>query len=139
MPMRYRRLGYRYTMIQRGTWSVTPAPWAADVLNLLLPSARWSPDVDICETPSGIEVVVDLAGVQEDDVEVRLFDDALVVQGQRHLPACEEGSVYHAVGIQQGPFRLELPLPALVDAVSVRARYERGLLRISLRKQEARG
>ncbi len=136
--MRYRRLGYRYTIIQRSTWPPAPAPWGVGVLSLLLGRARWSPDADVCETPVAIEVVVDLAGVEEDEVDVQLFDNALVVEGQRHLPGCEQGAVYHAVGVRQGPFRLELPLPAPVDTDDVHARYERGLLRITLRKQEAR-
>jgi HSP20 family molecular chaperone IbpA len=42
--------------------------------------------------------------------------------------------VFHAAGVRQGPFRLELPLPAPVDPDGVEARYERGLLRIALRK-----
>ena len=37
--------------------------------------------------------------------------------------------MYHAVSIRQGPFRLELPLAAPVDAERVEVRYERGLLR----------
>jgi HSP20 family molecular chaperone IbpA len=45
--------------------------------------------------------------------------------------------VFHAAGVRQGPFRLELPLPAAIDANRVEARYERGLLRIALPK--ARG
>jgi HSP20 family protein len=82
--------------------------------------------------------VVDLAGVDEDHLEVQLFEDALVIDGHRHPPVCEPETVYHAAGIRRGPFRLELPLPASVDAEDVEALYERGLLRITIRKQEAR-
>ena len=42
--------------------------------------------------------------------------------------------MYHAAGIRQGPFRVELPLPAPVDPEHVETRYEHGLLRISLHK-----
>jgi HSP20 family molecular chaperone IbpA len=134
--VRYRRLGYRYTMIHRGSWPVMPTPWSGDVLNLLLGRAHWRPDADVCETALAVEIVVDLAGVEEDDLEVQLFEDALVVEGRRQPPVCKPETVYHAAGIRQGPFRLELPLPARVDASDVEARYERGLLRITIRKQE---
>lgn len=132
--MRYRRVSYRYTLVmQRGlVWPLPLAPWGADLASTL--PGRWRPNADMCETPARIDVVVDLAGVDEEDVEVQLFDDALVVEGQRALPVCEEGSVYHAAGIRQGPFRLELPLPAPVDPSNVEARYDRGLLRIALKK-----
>ena len=83
--------------------------------------------------------MVDLAGVEEDDLEVQLFEDMLVVEGRRRLPSCQEGAVYHAVGIRQGPFRVELPLPAPVDAERVEARYDRGLLRITLPKRAEAG
>jgi HSP20 family molecular chaperone IbpA len=42
---------------------------------------------------------------------------------------------YHAAGVRQGPFRVELPLPAPVDGERVEALYDRGLLRISLPKR----
>ncbi len=62
-----------------------------------------------------------------------------VVEGRRLLPSCQEGAVYHAAGIRQGPFQLELPLPAPVDAERVEARYDRGLLRITLPKRAEAG
>ena len=73
---------------------------------------RWRPDADTYETATTVEIMVDLAGVEEDDLEVQLFEDVLVVEGRRRLPSCQEGAVYHAVGIRQGPFRVELALPA---------------------------
>ena len=95
---------------------------------------RWQPAVDVFESEKAIVVRVELAGVTSGDVRVSLDGEWLVIQGERRLGACEEGVVYHAAGIRQGPFRLELPLPAAVDPAGVEARYERGLLRIALRK-----
>jgi HSP20 family molecular chaperone IbpA len=101
--------------------------------------ARWRPDADAYETATTIEITVDLAGVEEEDFEVQLFEDVVVVEGHRRLPACDEGAVYHAAGIRQGPFQVALPLPAPVAPEGVQARYERGLLRLSLPKRaEAR-
>jgi HSP20 family molecular chaperone IbpA len=89
----------------------------------------------VAETTRSIEVTVDLAGVDEDDFEVQLFDNGLVVEGRRHLPSSGEDAVYHAAGIPQGFFRLELPLPARIDPERVEARYERGLLHVTLPKR----
>jgi len=97
--------------------------------------AGWRPATDVAETTRSIEVTVDLAGVDEDDFEVQLFDNGLVVEGRRHLPSCGEDAVYHAAGIPQGFFRLELPLPARIDPERVEARYERGLLHVTLPKR----
>ena len=134
MAMRYRRLSYRYTMVVRSRpgWPSGDI-WPSDRLR---PLARvgWQPDTDVYESVSAIEVVIDLAGVDEDDVEIQLFEDALVVEGRRQLPSCSEGALYHTAGIRQGPFQVEVRLAAPVDAGRVEARYDRGLVRITLPK-----
>jgi HSP20 family protein len=137
--MRYRRLSYRYAVVVRSgqTWPFGDF-WQGDRLRPLV-QPHWRPDADMVETPTTIEMVVDLAGVAEDDFEVQLFEDVLVVEGRRQLPSCQEGGVYHAAGIRQGPFRVELPLPARVDHERVEARYDRGLLRITLPKHVEAG
>jgi HSP20 family protein len=133
--MRYRRLHYRYAVVVR-----SGQPWPFGELSPIdrlrpLVEPHWRPDADTYETSATVEIIVDLAGVDEDDYEVQLFEDALVVEGRRRLPACQAGAVYQAAGIRQGPFRVELPLPAPVDPDQVDARYDRGLLRITLPKR----
>ncbi|SRR6266508_2718923 len=133
--MRYRRLRYRYAMLVRAgqAWPLGDV-WQSERMRLLV-QGRWRPDADTYETVSTVEVIVDLAGVDEDDIDVQLFEDALVVEGRRELPSCADDAMYHAAGVRRGPFRLELPLPAPVDAERVQTRYERGLLRITMPKR----
>ena len=99
--MRYRRLSYRYAMVVGSgqTWPRFGELWQSGLVRLLVP-AGWRPDADTFETAATVEVIVDLPGVDEDDVEVQLFEDALVVEGQRRLPGCEEAVVYHAANIR---------------------------------------
>ena len=131
--MRYRRLSYRYAIVVRtGQWPFGDI-WQSERLRLLV-QPHWRPDVDTYETASTVEIVVDLAGVDEDDVEVQFFEDVLVVSGRRPLPPSQEGAVYQTAGIRRGPFQVEVPLPTSVDAERVEARYDRGLIRISLPK-----
>jgi HSP20 family molecular chaperone IbpA len=111
--------------------------WPSDPLRLLV-HTRWRPDADTYETATTVEMTVDLAGVDEEDFEVQLFEDVLVVEGRRRLPSCHEGAVYHTAGIRQGPFRVELPLPTPIDPERVETRYERGMLGISLGKRAMR-
>ena len=133
--MRYRRLGYRYTMVMT---TGDPAPFVEFFRvggpGVMLARPQWRPEADVYETSAAIVVVVELAGVDEDAFEVLLFEDALVLEGHRRIQGCEEGGVYHAVGIRQGPFRLEVRLPVPVDGERVQAQYERGLLSIRLPK-----
>jgi HSP20 family molecular chaperone IbpA len=137
--MRYRHLSYRYTMMvgPGQDWPIGDF-WPGDRPRLLV-QGRWRPDADTYETPTTIEIRVDLAGVDEDDFEVQLFDDVLVVTGHRQLPVRDGGAVYHEAGIRQGPFQVALPLPAPVVPDGVEAHYERGLLRITLPKGRKTG
>jgi HSP20 family protein len=99
-------------------------------------SYGWRPAADVSESADRVEVVVDLAGVEEEDVDIQLFEDALVIEGVRRLPGSHRG-VYHAAEIRHGPFRLEVRLPARADADRVEATYERGFLTVSLPKPGA--
>jgi HSP20 family protein len=137
--MRYRLLSYGHALRERSGlgWSLRHL-WVGDRLPLLAP-ALWRPDADTYETASTLEVIVELAGVDEDALEIRLFEDVLVLEGRRELPTGREGAVYHVAGIRQGRFRLELPLPAPVDPQGTEARLERGLLLITLPKRAEAG
>jgi HSP20 family protein len=136
--MRYRRSSVRYTTVVGAghTWIVGDV-WSNERPRLLVRTG-FRPDVDAYETATTFEVVVDLAGIDEDDCEVQLFADALVVEGHRRLPQTKEAAIYHAASIRQGPFRVEIPLPAPIDPERVEARYERGLVRITLGKLGSR-
>src|SRR5262249_60837001 len=98
--LRYRRLSYRYTMV---TGSALPERLLEDLWQLervrLLMETRWRPDADMYETASAFEIVVDLAGIGDDDFKVQLFEDALVVGGQRQPTEPPESSEYHDAAI----------------------------------------
>lgn len=137
--MRYRHVSRRYAMLigPRQAWPFGDL-WQSARLRLLA-ETRWRPDADTYETATTFEIIVDLAGVEEDDFEVQLFEDALVVAGRRRLSLDEEAAMYHAASIRQGPFQVELPLPGPIDSGRVDARYDRGLLRITLPKRGEAG
>jgi HSP20 family protein len=134
--MRYRHLGYRYAMV---VTTGQPRPygegWRGEQVSIILAQPRWRPAADVYETATALEVTVELAGVDQD---VLLFEDALVVEGRRRLAPADRGGVYHAAEIRQGPFRVDVSLPAPIEAKRVEARYEQGLLHILLPKMNRR-
>ena len=131
--MRYRHVRHRYEMVVTSGRSVA---WQAADLAVVFASPRWRPNVDVCETSRAITVTVELAGVEPDAVEVLLYEDVLVVQGERELTSCGDDGVYHEVGIRRGPFRIEVPLVVAVEPTTVEVRQQQGLLRIVLPKAE---
>jgi HSP20 family protein len=135
--MRYRRLSYRYAVVMATS---RPRPfgevWQRHPANISMGQPAWRPPTDILETATEVIVLVELAGVDHEQLDVLLFEDALIVEGERRLPAHAAG-VYHAAEIRQGQIRLELPLPAPIDPEQVDAHYERGMLEMRLVKRSA--
>lgn len=83
------------------------------------------------DDPPSITVVVDLAGVDPNEIEVLISARELAITGQRRRPSVHGGR-YQLMEIDYGPFQRTLTLPEHVDAERAEARYERGLLVISL-------
>ena len=133
--MRYRRLSYRYALVlasdQERTWDDSRLSAAPGVR---FGQTWWRPPADVCESEIALEVTVDLAGVDQDELEVVLYEDALIVEGERRLTPSPQG-VYHRAEIRQGPFRLEMGLPVAFDLDRVDARYDQGLLRLTFPKR----
>ena len=95
--------------------------------------AGFRPQIDclISDEPPCVTVVADLAGIEPDTVEVLVTGRDLVIAGERPRPALD-GSRYHQMEIDYGPFRRAITLPADVDVERGEARYERGLLVVTL-------
>ena len=120
--MRYRRVSYRYALLVTGNQErAFGDPLAAVQPGVRFAETFWRPPADVCESATTIVVTVDLAGIDQDDLDVVLFEDALIVEGRRRLTGVEPGVVYHVAEIRQGPFRLELGLPGSIDQERVDA------------------
>jgi HSP20 family protein len=131
--MRYRRFVGRYV-----TLYAYANPAAGDLLRgpgagVRVAPARWRPSADVWETAGAYTVTVDLAGVESQGLDVQLYADALVVEGERPARSPADG-VSHSAEIRHGPFHLEVALPGDVDPDGVDATYDQGLLQITLPK-----
>ena len=100
-----------------------------------LAAPEWRPPADLYETPASLEVRVDLPGLPEDRLDVTLYDDVLVITGERPCPRALGQVVFHSMEIPYGPFRLEVPVPAVVDPDRIAAHYEGGFLQVTLPKR----
>ena len=91
------------------------------------------PQVDclLSDDPPRVTVIVGLAGVDPDKVEVLLTGRELHVSGTRERPQIA-GARYQQMEIDYGYFERAVALPADVDVARAEARYERGLLVVTL-------
>lgn len=91
------------------------------------------PQLDCFRTddPPAFTVIVDIAGVDPERVNVSTAEGALVISGERRRADCE-GRSYQQMEIEYGPFQRVLQLPADADPAGAEAAYESGLLRIDI-------
>jgi HSP20 family protein len=140
MRMRYRHGTYRYidgspTQLARHYHQLLQDALRQSQQSLLHRSATWRPLADILESSEMMTVKVELAGMKDEEIEVTLYQDALVISGERHNDAeSRETLCYHEAQIRYGPFRVEVFIPAPVDRDAVAARYENGFLWVDLPK-----
>jgi HSP20 family protein len=92
----------------------------------------WPPvDSYRSEDPPQLVVVVELPGIDPEQVQIVLQDGALVIAGERSRPT-DCGRHYHQVEIGRGPFQRRIQIHEQVDAAAASATYEQGLLQIVL-------
>jgi HSP20 family protein len=125
--MRWRTIRLRY-LAAGGTAAVSATVFEA--LPLVAPP-YFRPPADVYETDEGLVVRAELAGLSDGDLDVEIYEDAVVISGVRPL-ALRDGRRFHEVGIRAGPFRLEVPLPGAVDASRIEARYDAGIVVVVL-------
>jgi HSP20 family protein len=131
--VRYRYLSYKYLRRGRAEAGFQHA-WDAFGGWPLPSTVIWRPPTDIYETPGCIVIVIELAGMSEDDMSVTLFSDQLVVEGRRKQPEMSDMKACHQLGIKYGDFRSEISLHTPVERDDITVDYKNGMLIISLRK-----
>lgn len=94
----------------------------------------WRPPVEVFETEDTLEVVVEIAGMNPEEIDIVLEGDVLSIQGERPDPCATSNRSYHIARIGYGPFGVEFRLPFQVESDAAEATYENGFLRISLKR-----
>lgn len=132
--VRYRRSPSRYV----GVLAVSRRADLFDVLvdaRYVSAERTWRPPTDVAETSEALLVTVELPGVNDDDVDIVLGDDALVISGSRQPDDPGADAVYHWAQIRQGTFRVAVPVRGMAIDDEIEASFDRGLLRIRLPKR----
>jgi len=99
-----------------------------------LVSGQWTPPCDIIETADAIVLRAELPGVLEEEIEVHVEGGLLTLHGEKRFEKDQEQS-YHRIERAYGSFTRTFTLPRSVDAESISARYERGVLELTMPKR----
>jgi HSP20 family protein len=102
------------------------------------PTDAFRPAVNLYETREAFVVCVDLAGMDQKDIEVSLERGNVVIRGRRQSPMPPDGAraiAVHLMEIDHGTFCRTVEVPAGVNEDSIAANYHLGMLWITLPKK----
>jgi HSP20 family protein len=100
-----------------------------------LTSTSFAPPVDIYEDEHNITLKLEVPGIDERDIDVRIQGNTLIVHGERKIEKEEKEENFRRVERQYGSFIRSFTLPGFVDPGQVSADYDKGVLKINLAKK----
>jgi HSP20 family protein len=100
-----------------------------------LTEARFAPPVDIYEDEHSYTLKLEVPGVEEKDIDVRLENNTLTISGERKFEKEEKEENFRRVERSYGSFTRSFTLPNTVDNENVTADYDKGLLKVRLAKK----
>ena len=100
-----------------------------------LANTSFAPPVDVYEDEHNITLKIEVPGIEEKDIDVRIENNTLTVHGERKFEKEEKEENYRRVERQYGSFTRSFTLPTTVDAEQVQANYEKGVLNVKLAKK----
>jgi len=98
--------------------------------------SAWMPAVDIREDDKGFRVDVEVPGIDRKNIQVKVEDSVLTIEGERKSEKKTEAEHSHRIERAYGSFQRSFKLPESVDGSQVKAEYKDGLLHLEVPKRE---
>ena len=105
------------------------------------PQAGWTgygtcPAADVAESQAAFLISLDMPGHDPKAIELQVENDVLTVKSERKWTSPAEGTEVHRTERAYGTFFRSFTLPKSVEAGKVEAKYENGVLNVTLPKRE---
>jgi HSP20 family protein len=100
-----------------------------------LTTASFVPAVDIYEDAKSVVLKLEVPGMEEKDLDIRVENNTLTVKGERKFENNEKEENFHRIERRYGTFYRSFALPSTVDTENVQASYNAGILRLELNKK----
>ena len=100
-----------------------------------LMAGTFVPPVDVYEDEHKLVLKLEIPGVNESDLDVRLENSVLTVKGERKFEKEEKEENFHRIERRYGSFERTFRLPSSVDGEKAEANYDKGILSITVAKR----
>ena len=100
-----------------------------------LTTGSFAPPVDVYEDAHNITLKIEVPGIDEKDIDVRIENNTLTLHGERKFEKEEKEENFQRVERHYGSFTRSFTLPNSVDSEQVSAYYDKGVLKIRLPKK----
>jgi HSP20 family protein len=94
-----------------------------------------TPTLDVKENEKEIVVKADLPGMDEKDINLTIHNGVLSLRGEKKSEHTDERENYHVMERSYGSFQRSIRLPDTIDEDKAEARFDKGVLTISLPKR----
>jgi HSP20 family protein len=98
-------------------------------------AAGFIPAVDVYEDSQKVVLKLEVPGIDQKDLDIRVENHTLTVKGERKFEAEEKEQNFHRIERRYGSFFRAFTLPNTVDTESVQASYNAGILKLELAKK----
>ncbi|GLC26880.1 Hsp20/alpha crystallin family protein [Roseisolibacter agri] len=93
---------------------------------------RWAPPLEVFQRGDELVVRADLPGMRPDDVQIEVEDGVLTISGERREEHEDRERGFYRTERSYGAFSRSIALPEHVDEERVQARYEHGVLEVTV-------
>ena len=101
-------------------------------------SPRWGVlAAELSVDDDSVRVDIEVPGMDPQDFEISVREDVLVVSGEKRVSRERRDGQYHVLERAYGAFERAVSLPVDVDEAGAKARYEHGVLHVTLPRSEA--
>ena len=97
---------------------------------------RMTPALDVVECENEVKVKMDLPGMKPKEIDIQVHNNLLTISGERKEEKEEHEGAYLRLERRSGSFSRSFTLPCPINEKEVVAKYENGLLSITLPKTE---
>ena len=98
-------------------------------------TSSFVPAVDIYEDAQKVVLKLEVPGIEEKNLDVRVENNTLTVKGERKFEKEEKEENFHRIERRYGSFYRAFTLPSTVDTENIGASYNAGVLKLELKKK----